>query len=197
MKSISILTAAAMALMLAAANAGATDWYGMVNQQAAEQVAYVQGIVQQNMANPQIQAQYRQALANGYRGSIDQYAYGYAATGGYTPQGYANYEATSAQIAAQQQNAMNGYQAAVQNSRNAIDGLNDVYSRNTNEAGNGLMGNGTYSSPYPNANQVLPDGWQPNTVNHYQGQDYWVDHAGNYFHVDPNNSGWMAPVYST
>lgn len=197
MKLKSILTAPVLALTLVAANAGATDWYGMVNQQAAEQAAYVQGIVQQNMANPQIQAQYQQALANGYQGSIEQFAYGWAATGGYSDGGKANYAATSRQIATQQQNAMNGYHAAVENSRNAMNGLNDGFSRNMQEAGNGLMGNGTYSSPYPNSNQVLPYGWQQNTVNQYNNQHYWVDHAGNYYHIDPNNSGWMAPVYPT
>lgn len=70
-----------------------------------------QQIVQDNLNNPQAMAAYR-AGACGPGLTPQQFAYKYAATGGCTPQGYANYNNTTRQIAANDQAAYQRYQAA-------------------------------------------------------------------------------------
>lgn len=57
------------------------------------------------------------------------------------------------------------------------------------------MGNSTYSQPDLGSNFVLPHAWQANSYNTYNGQTYYVDQSGQYFLVDPNNSGNLYPVY--
>ncbi|MBA2492887.1 MAG: hypothetical protein H0V34_14775 [Gammaproteobacteria bacterium] len=199
MKLAALLTATGVALSLGTAHAQSIYDQIMAGTDPLAQQMHqtVQGIVQQNVRNPQIQAMYQQHLANGGGGTIEEYAYGWAATGGYTAQGYAAYGATSAQIANEQQQAMAEYRAAQANSAAAIAGLNQGYFNNQVEAGNGLMGNGGYYSSYDGTNQVLPYGWQPNTVNSYNNQNYYVDPHGQYWQIDPNNSGWMYGVDPT
>ncbi|MBA2492885.1 MAG: hypothetical protein H0V34_14765 [Gammaproteobacteria bacterium] len=178
---------------------GKTDIFAQImagTDPLGQQIAqFQQNLVQQNMGDPQIQAQYQQHLANGGGGTLAEYAYGWAATGGYTPQGYAAYGATSTQIANQYHTAIQGYWDAQQGSADALAGLNQGYFDNQVEAGYGLGGNGTFYNSYTGSNEVLPYTWQPGTVNTYNGSNYHVDPIGTYWQIDP--SGYMYGVSPT
>lgn len=169
-----------------------TDWYnGVAAQQSAQQNAMVGQIVQQNMQNPQVQALYQQHLAAGGGGSFEEFAYAYAATGGFTPQGMAQYGQTSAAINAQQAEAMANYRQAQADSAAALNAYSGGYVQNSQEMGNVITGSATYYGPQ--GSTVLPYGWQPDTTNTYNGQTYYVDAYGQYNWVDPN-SGWYYPI---
>ncbi|MBN9415398.1 hypothetical protein ABS71_18930 [bacterium SCN 62-11] len=169
------------------------DLSGMYNQQVQQSNAYFQNqtqqMVQANMANPQVQFAYQQYLAQGGQASFAQFAYYYAATGGFSRQGIQNYNQTSQSINAQQQNAWNGYQQAQQQSQQALQGWQNGYARNQNESGYNLTGQATYSTPA--GAQVLNYTNQPGF---YQqgGQNYYMDPGGNYYYVYPN--GNMQPI---
>lgn len=197
MKTLRFLAAAA-SMMVAAGAASAQDFTqmditSMYNDWAAGQNSQMQSmqndIVTQNMNNPQVIAMYNQQVASGlFQGSLADFAYKYAATGGMSAQGYAGYNNTTNQIANQQRSAMADYNASVENYRNAYNGYTGGFSDNMTEAGNGLMGNSTYYG-YGNA-QVLPHTWGYNTYNTYQGNQYYVDETGSYWMADPNGSGY-------
>lgn len=199
MKTLRLLAAAA-SMMAAAGAASAQDFTGidisgMYNQWAAGQNYQMQSglndILAQNMQNPQVIAMYNQSVASGqFSGSLEQFAYNYAATAGFTNvQGYYN---TSNDIVNKEKNAWAGYQGAVTNYNNAYGAYTGGFSDNMTEAGNGLMGNSTYYG-YGNG-QVLPHTWGYNTYNTYQGNQYYVDQSGTYWMADPNGSGNWYPL---
>ena len=201
MKTLRLLAAAA-AMMTAAGAASAQDFTGMdisgmYNQWAAGQNAQMQSglndMISQNMQNPQVIAMYNQQVASGlFSGSLADFAYKYAATGGMSAGGYAAYNNTTNQIANQQRGAMADYNSAVDNYRNAYNGYTGGFSDNMTEAGNGLMGNSTYYG-YGDG-QVLPHTWGYDTYNTYQGNNYYVDQSGTYWMADPNGSGNWYPI---
>lgn len=130
---------------------------------------------------------YNQSVASGqFSGSLEQFAYNYAATAGFTNvQGYYN---TSNDIVNKEKQAWAGYQGAVNGYRNAYGAYTDGFSENMQEAGRGLMGQSTYYG-YGNGQQ-LPHTWQPETYQYYQGNEYFVDQSGTYWMADPNGSGY-------
>ncbi len=173
------------------------DISGMYNNwaqgQQLEMQAAQQQIIQQNMNDPNVIALYNQQVAAGlFHGDLASFAWKYAATGGFSAQGYSNYNNTTNQIADQYRGAFNDYNQGVQNYRDAYSGYTDGYSANSQEAGRGLMGQSTYQG-YGNG-QVLPHTWQPNTYNTYNGNSYYVDGSGQYFMADPNGSGYWYPL---
>jgi hypothetical protein len=186
--------------MAAAGAASAQDFTqmditGAYNNWAAGQNYQMQSglndIISQNMQNPQVIAMYNQSVASGqFSGSLEQFAYNYAATGGFqNVQGYYN---TSNDIVNKEKNAWAGYQGAVTNYNNAYGAYTGGFSNNMTEAGNGLMGNSTYYG-YGNG-QTLPHTWGYDTYNSYQGNSYYVDQSGNYWMADPNGSGNWYPL---
>lgn len=190
------LFAAAASMMAAAGAASAQDFTGMDISQiyggwAAGQNYQMQSglndIIAQNMQNPQVIAMYNQSVASGqFSGTLEQFAYNYAATAGFTNvQGYYN---TSNDIVNKEKNAWAGYQGAVTNYNNAYGAYTGGFSNNMQEAGRGLMGQSTYYG-YGNGQQ-LPHTWQPETYQYYQGNEYFVDQSGTYWMADPNGSGY-------
>jgi hypothetical protein len=175
------------------------DITGMYNNWAAQQNSQMnqqtQQIIGQVLQDPRFQSMYQQYLASGGTASAEQYAYSYAATGGFTPQGMQNYQNSEAMSAAKIQNAWRDYQNAAQGYRDAYGNYTEGYSANQNEAGNTLMGNTTYVEPGTGSSYVLPHTWQSDSYNTYNGQTYFVDQNGQYFRVDPNNNGSMYPIY--
>ena len=175
------------------------DITGMYNNWAAQQNSQMnqqtQQIIGQVLQDPRFQSMYQQYSASGGTASAEQYAYSYAATGGFTPRGMQNYQNSEAASAAKIQNAWRGYQNATQGYRDAYGNYTGGYSANQNEAGNTLMGNSTFVEPGTGSNFVLPHTWQANSYNTYNGQTYYVDQVGQYFWVDPNNNGWKYPIY--
>jgi hypothetical protein len=172
------------------------DITGMYNQWAANQNnqmnTQLNSIVQQNMNDPQVIAMYNQAVRSGqFQGDLATFAYYYAATGAFSPEGKRNYANTSRDITNKQSQAWAGYMGAVDNYRDAYGAYTGGYARNQGEAGKGLMGQSTYNGA--SGQQQLPHTWQPNTSHSYQGRQYYVDQSGQYWMVDPNNSGyWYA-----
>jgi hypothetical protein len=171
----------------------------MYNQWATQQNAQMdyqtQYIIGQVFQDSRFQSMYQQYVMSGGTASAEQYAYSYAATGGFTPQGMQIYQNSEALSAAKIQNAWNGYLNAVQGYRDAYGNYTGGFSNNMNESGNILGGNSTYVDPGTGSSYVLPHTWQVNTYNTYNGHTYYVDYAGQYFWVDPNNTGWMYPIY--
>ena len=165
------------------------DITGMYNQQVQQNNAYFQNqtqqMVQANMANPQVQYAYQQFLARGGQASFEQFAYYYAATGGFSQQGIQNYNQTSQNINAQQQNAWNGYQQAQQQRQQAVQQWQNGYYQNQREAGYNLNGQATYSTPA--GQQVLYYNQQPG-YSQQNGQNYYMDPNGNYYYVYPNGT---------
>ena len=173
MNSKTVVLAAALALTGAAAHA--QNFLNMdinalntrlANQQGGRMNQTTNGIVQANVANPQIVAAWR---ANPRGMSLQQYAYMYGATGGFTPRGIAQYNQTSANIAANERASVMGLRAAEANFGAAINDRNAAASANLQEAGRGLMGQATYYNPatggyvplsyMPSAGPVSQGGW--------------------------------------
>lgn len=183
------LTKIALAASLLSGGAYAQDLTAWYNQWAAGQNAQMQqmtnGIVQQNMNNPQVQYAYQQHLAQGGQYSFEQFCYMYAATGGFSAQGMASYNQTTNTIANQDRAAYSDYQAAQAQSAAAMQDWRNGYYANQNEAGNVMQGNQTYYAPNGGA-QVLPYTWQPGYQT-YNGQNYYVDQSYNYYQQAPYN----------
>lgn len=171
------------------------DYGAMINQQMQimqqrnMQMQQMQNtIVQQNMQNPQVQAMYRQHLAQGGQMSFPQFAYMYAATGGFSQQGIQNYRNSESQNQRNEQNAYQGYLNAQRERGQAQQQYMDGYHRNNQEFGNTLQGNSTYSSPMT-GQQVLPH-TQPGQPYYDQntGRTYVMNNLGQYFVRMPNGS---------
>lgn len=171
-----------------------TSWYdGVVANQNAQMQAMTDGIVQQNMNNPQVQAMYQQHRAQGGQYSFEQFCYMYAATGGFTPQGTAYWQQNEANISRQQQQAWANYQNAQAQSAAALQDWRNGYSANQAEAGNIMQGYQTYSTP-GGGSQVLPYTWQPGYQS-YNNQSYYVDPSYNYYQQTPGGYYQQVPTY--
>jgi hypothetical protein len=168
------------------------DWAGQQNAQMQQQT---QQIIYQVQQDPRFRSMYQQYLASGGTATPEQYAYSYAATGGFTPQGMQIYQNSEAMSAAKIQSAWQGYQNSVQGYRDAYGNYTGGYSANQNEFGNTVSGNSSYVDPGTGSSYVVPHTWQPGTYNQHNGQHYYVDQSGQYFWVDPNNNDWMYPIY--
>ncbi len=191
----------AIALIVSApAVAVAQDYGAMIQQQMnamnqtiARGQQQVNQIVQQRMQDPQVQAAYRDYVArSGGRPAMDYptFTYNYVYTNGFSAQGIAHARANEAGIAGRERAAVQGLRDAEANRGAAQQAQRDGYFRNQQEAGRGLMGQGTYVAPNGAALQ-LPHTWQPGTVHQYQGQTYGVDASGQY-HVLGSNGWWYA-----
>jgi hypothetical protein len=177
------------------------DFTGIdLNAVLAGQMQQTQGALDGVMQNamqqrgPEIQAAYQQCqYSGGYCGSFEEYALNYVSTNGFTDGGaWARQNQVNV---ANEQNAWQGVQNAQQGYRDAYGNYTGNFSETMNESGNVLMGNETYDGIQEYGSQVLPYGWQANSYNTYNGQNYYVDDSGQYYQIDPNNSGWMYPIY--
>ena len=109
------------------------------NQMNAQMAQRQQQIVQSNLNNPQVMAAYRAGVC-GPGLTPQQFAYKYAATGGCTPQGYANYNRTTQQITANDAAAYRNYQAAQAQRSQAMAAQQQGFYNNQNQAGMQLRG---------------------------------------------------------
>ena len=147
-------------------------------------------IVQSNMNNPAVMAMYQQHLAQGGRMTPQQFAYSYAATGGFTAQGYRNLMDSNARINAQQKAAIAGYQAAQQAARAALAEKNNRFIANMQEAGRVMTGHRTYYDQTTGQNVVL--NYLPSASPSYSygtGQYYSQNQHGKYY-ASPGNGWW-------
>lgn len=148
-------------------------------------------LVQQVMQNPQAQAMYQQHLAQGGQLSFEQFAYQYAATGGFTPAGLANYRRSEAVIAERDRNAWLGYRDAEIQRGNAQAGYMDAYHAGQAEAGNVLQGNSTWVDPNTGANTTLAYTGANVSVDPGSGRAYYRDASGQYYAQD-GYGNWYA-----
>lgn len=169
----------------------AQNWDAAIQQQMnamnaniARGQQMVDGMVRQRMADPQVQAGYRQYLAQmqaAGRPPMDYptYTYNWIYTNGFSAQGIAHARANEAGIA-------NAERAKVQQLRDAEarrgaaqQAQRDSYFANQQEAGRQLMGQSSYRLP-DGTPLALPHTWQRDTLHSYQGRTYRVDASGQY-----------------
>lgn len=152
----------------------------------AQMQAHLNGIVQANMNNPEIQRQYQVYLQQGGTLNFPSYCYRYAETGGFTQQGYRHAMATQAQIHAQDTANMNAYRQHSQQLQQATyDYRNAVQDNWAQQRGENLSG----QSPYVNTHDGST--WQlPNTAT--PGEVFQDSSSGNYFVMDVHGQYWMS-----
>ena len=164
-----------LALLFGAGTAAAQDFDAMIRQQlqagqalSMQMQQAEQQIVQQVMQNPDCQAKYQQHLASGGTLSYPQFAYQYAATGGFTPGGIARFRAGEQANQAAEQAAWNGYRGAQDQRAAAQNAYAEGYSNNQAEAGRVMQGQSTWVDPA-------------------SGQSYALSYLGGNAYVDPNS----------
>lgn len=167
-----------------------------MNANIARGQQMVNGIVQQRMADPQVQAGYRQYLAQmraAGRPPMDYptYTYNWVYTNGFSAQGIAHARANEAGIAANERAAVQRLRDAEQRRGTAQQVQRDRYFANQQEAGRQLLGQSTYVAPN-GAALALPHTWQRNTTHTHQGHTYHVDASGQYHVLGAN--GWWTPL---
>jgi len=191
-------TSAALALTQQDCNAIAArgDYGGGLNcmqrlqaEQNAEMGRRTQQIVQQAMQNPDCQAKYQQFRARGGQLPFDQYAYLYAATGGFTPRGIAYFRQTEARNHANEMQAWQGVLDAEAARGGAQQEYMDRYHEGQNRAGLNLMSQGSYVNPNTGQTVQLPY-IGPNTrfQDPQTGQVYARDDNGNFWAGQPNGT---------
>lgn len=179
------------------------DYGAMVREQQArgqqldrEIQARAADIVQRTMQNPDCYAKYQQHLAQGGTLSYPQFAYQYAATGGFTPEGIQRYRTS------EQQNQQREYQAwqelqRAQRERSQVQQQHaDSYSRNQNQAGDVLQGRSWWIDPMTGQRQSLAYlGPNQGYVDQQTGNRYWRDESGRYAVQTPSGQwSWMIPT---
>ena len=193
-----LFAAAAVPVSVSAQDYGAMVQQSMnrMNQIVANAQQSVGNIVQQRMYDPQVQASYRQYLAQ--RQAYGQpamdyptYTYNYVYTRGFSRDGIAFAQANEAGIRTNENAAVRRLRDAEANRGAAQQQQRDSYFANQQEAGRGLMGQSTYRAQ--NGAQVaLPHTWQANTRHEFQGNTYHVNESGQYFVRGAD--GWWQPL---
>jgi hypothetical protein len=176
----------------------ADDYDAMMQQslqqsdQLTQQMQQAQtNLIQQNLQNPQVQAMYQQHLAQGGTMTPEQFAYNYAATGGFSREGMINYNRTTQDIQQRDQAAINAYRDNQQRNYNEMQ---NSYQRNdeiAHQRGNLLNGTTDYVDPNTGAQYNLSHTAQPNSpsYNPNTGESFYPDNQGNYQRIDQN--GWQ------
>ncbi|MEO8136288.1 MAG: hypothetical protein ABI831_20220 [Betaproteobacteria bacterium] len=194
----SLLVAAAVPCSVSAQDYGAMVQQSMnrMNQIVSNAQQSVGNIIQQRMYDPQVQASYRQYLAQKQaygQAAMDYptYTYNYVYTRGFSREGTAFAQANEAGIRANENAAVRRLRDAEANRGAAQQQQRDSYFAKQQEAGRGLMGQSTFSAQN-GAQSVLPHTWQANTRHEYQGNSYQVNESGQYF--VRANDGWWYPL---
>ena len=174
------------------------DYGAMIQQTLEQQQArnaqmqqMEQGIVGRAMQDPNCAAMYRQHQAQGGTLSYAQFAYQYAATGGFTADGVARYRSSEQDNQRREQNAWAGYRNAQDERGAAQQTYMDGYAHNQNEAGEVLRGNSSWVDPNNGETRALsytgPNAYaDPNS-----GQQYRRDASGQYY-VQGADGLWYA-----
>jgi hypothetical protein len=165
------------------------------NHRLAQNQQRINGWVSQKAADPTVRAGYAQYVARARAAgvqpqSLDNYAYGYIATQGYSSRGTAIFRANEVNNNQKIASATADLRAAEGARGQAQMGMQQGFSNNQQEFGNLLRGTSTYYGPNGSP-QVLPHTWESNTLQHYQGNQYYVDYSGQYHQLNANGS-WYA-----
>lgn len=174
------------------------DFGAMIQQQlqqgeqlAAQMQQGEQQIVQQLMQNPDCIARYQQHVAAGGALSFPQFAYQYAATGGFSSDGIARYRAGESANQQREQQAWAGYRTAQDQRAIAQNGYAQGYFNNQVEAGNVLQGNSSWVDPATGQNRALAYSGQNVYVDPNSGQAFYRDNSGQYY-AQGQDGGWYA-----
>jgi hypothetical protein len=153
-------------------------------------------VVQRTMQNPDCYAKYQQHLAQGGTLSYPQFAYQYAATGGFTPEGIQRYRTSEQQNQQREYEAWQELQRAQRERQRAQQQHADRYSRNQNQAGDVLQGRSWWIDPTTGQRQALPYiGPNQGYVDPRTGNRYWRDESGRYAVQTPSGQwAWMVPT---
>lgn len=177
--------------------ASAQNYDAMLQQQLqqsemlAQQMQQAQAqIIQRNMQNPQVQGMYQQHLAQGGTMSFEQFAYNYAATGGFTAEGKAKYFQNEQNIQRREQGAMNDYRANQAVNAEAMQQMHQRNSQIAHQRGNILNGTTDYIDPSTGARYNLPHTAQPGDVfqDPNSGEPFAMDQHGDYYRGDGDGS---------
>lgn len=140
-----------------------------------------QQVVQRTMNDPRAQTMYRQHRMQGGQMPFADFAYLYAATGGFSPAGIQHFSQTSQDIARQQQLAYLGLRQAQDERAAALGEHAAGFHADNAEFGNLVQGNSTYLHPGTGQPIVLPH-IRPGVVHRDQaGQLYRMDDLGTYY----------------
>lgn len=164
------------------------DYGAMIQQTLQQQQArnaamqqMEQAIVQRAMQDPNCAAMYRQHQAQGGMLPYAQFAYQYAATGGFTPDGIARYRSSEQDNQRREQAAWGGYRAA-QDERGAAQQTHmDGYAHNQNEAGEVLRGNTSWVDPTSGETRALSYTGAYAYTDPASGRQYRRDTSGQYY----------------
>ncbi len=186
-----------VALLLLPSYAHSQDYNAMMQQWQQQDQALTNqmrqmenGIVQGNMQNPQVQQMYQTYISQGGTMTFQQFAYNYAATAGFTPDGMARRNQNERQIQQNDQRALQGYRENQQQNSQWMQQMHQRNSEIAHQRGNLLNGTTDYVDPSTGQRYNLPHTVQPNTqlYDPNSGQGFYNNPQGNYYRQDPN--GW-------
>ena len=179
------------------------DYGAMLRQQLQksqqldrEMQARTADIVQRTMQNPDCYAKYQQHLAQGGTLSYAQFAYQYAATGGFTPDGIRRYRQSEQQNQQAEYQKWQELQQAQRQRGQAQQQYADSYRRNQSQAGDVLQGKSWWIDPTTGQTQSLPYlGPNQGYVDPQTGNRYWRNEQGYYAVQTPGGQWyWMTPT---
>lgn len=167
-----------------------------MNAKLAANQQRINGMIQRDTQDPRVRAGYAQYVARARQAGVQptslfNYAYGYAATQGYSARGTAIFRANEANNNAKIASAASDLRAAQAARGQAQLGMQAAFNNNQREVGNLLRGTSTYVGPAGQP-QVLPHTWQSNSYQNYQGREYYVDFSGQYHQL--GNDGYWYPL---
>jgi hypothetical protein len=121
--------------------------------------------------------------------SYAQFAYQYAATAGFTPDGIARYRQGEADNQRKEHEAWNGYRHAQDQRALAQQQYADGYAHNQAEAGEVLRGNSSWVDPRTGERRELSYLGDNVSVDPATGQHYYRDASGQYY-VQRGHGSW-------
>lgn len=140
-----------------------------------------QQLVQRVMQDPRCQAMYQQHLAGGGRLTFEQFAWQYAATAGFTPDGIARFRAGEASNQQREHAAWQAYREAEQQRGEAQQANMDGYARNQREAGRVMRGDSSWVDPTTGAQRAVSYLGPNDAVDPGTGQRFHRDDTGRYY----------------
>ena len=173
----------------------AQDFGTMIQQQLqqgnarGQQMQQMQNnIVQQNMQNPRVQQMYQQHVANGGQMSFQEFAYAYAGTGGFTPEGTNRWNQNERSIQQRDQAAVDAYRQNQGQNARAMQEMQNRQDEIAHARGNLLNGTTDYVDPGTGKQYNLPHTAQGGDTFHDSNSDqnFQRDGQGNYRREDPS-----------
>lgn len=165
------------------------DYGAMIRQVQQQQQAMnwqmqqqMQAVVAQAMQNPDCQAKYRAHLAQGGTLPYAQFAYQYAATAGFTPDGLARFHAGEADNQRREAAAYAGLRQAEANSAAALAENAQHHAAGQHDLGETLAGNAGWIDPHDGERKSLSYlGDDTAYTDPHSGRVYRRDASGQYY----------------